>query len=106
LVKLGEMAAVLAHEVKNPLAGIRGAVQVIGGRFPSDSRDATIMKEIVTRIDGLNDLMKDLLLYARPPQPRPTPVDVADVVTATADLLKADPGWLVPSRKRGTYDAR
>jgi two-component system, LuxR family, sensor kinase FixL len=91
LVKLGEMAAVLAHEVKNPLAGIRGAVQVIGGRFPSDSREATIMKEIVTRIDGLNGLMKDLLLYARPPQPRPMPVDVADVVMATADLLKADP---------------
>jgi two-component system sensor kinase FixL len=39
LAQLGEMAAVIAHEVKNPLAGIRGAVQVIGGRLPDASKD-------------------------------------------------------------------
>jgi two-component system sensor histidine kinase AtoS len=69
------MAALIAHEVKNPLAGIRGAVQVIGSRVPPESRDAAIVKEIVARVDGLNGLMKDLLLFARPPQPRPAPVD-------------------------------
>src|SRR5262249_25144331 len=53
LARLGEMAAVIAHEVKNPLAGIRGAIQVIGGRLPSGSKDAEIATEIVTRIDAL-----------------------------------------------------
>jgi PAS domain S-box-containing protein len=91
LARLGEMAAVIAHEVKNPLAGVRGAIQVIGTRLPPGSKDAPMIKEIVARIDGLNDLMKDLLLFARPPQPRPAPVDVATLVTATADLLGGDP---------------
>ena len=93
MARIGEMAAVIAHEVKNPLAGIRGAIQVIGRRQPADGKDFEITKEIVSRIDALNDLIKDLLLFARPPQPKPTRVDVLSLLTATADLLKADPLW-------------
>lgn len=91
LAKLGEMAAVIAHEVKNPLAGVRGAIQVIGSRLPKESKDAVIVKEIVARIDALNELMKDLLLFARPPQPKARPVEVAALVATTADLLSGDP---------------
>ena len=91
LVRLGEMAAVIAHEIKNPLAGIRGAVQVIGGRLPTESRDASIVGEIVSRIDTLNGLIQDLLLFARPPQPKPSLVDVPPLVTTTVDLLADDP---------------
>ena len=91
LARLGEMAAVIAHEVKNPLAGVRGAIQVIGTRLPKESKDAAIVKEIVTRIDALNGLMQDLLLFARPPQPKPAPVDLAALVAMTADLLSGDP---------------
>ncbi len=91
LAKLGEMAAVIAHEVKNPLAGVRGAIQVIGSRLPKESKDAVIVKEIVARIDALNELMKDLLLFARPPQPKARPVEVATLVATTADLLSDDP---------------
>jgi PAS domain S-box-containing protein len=91
LARLGEMAAVIAHEVKNPLAGVRGAIQVIGTRLPKESKDAAIIKEIVTRIDALNGLMQDLLLFARPPQPKPAPVDLAALVVMTADLLSGDP---------------
>ena len=91
LARLGEMAAVIAHEVKNPLAGVRGAIQVIGGRLPAGSQDAAMIKEIVARIDVLNDLMKDLLLFSRPPLPRPQPVELVSLVTATAGLLAQDP---------------
>jgi PAS domain S-box-containing protein len=90
LARLGEMAAVIAHEVKNPLAGIRGAVQVIGGRLPSDSTDAKMMKEIVARIDSLDTLMKDLLQFARPPKPRRVAVDLTALLQGTVELLQRD----------------
>jgi len=86
------MAAVVAHEVKNPLTGIRGAVQIIGGRLPAGSRDAEVVKEIVARIDALNDLMKDLLLFARPPQPRLAPTDPLPLLETVASLVRQDPG--------------
>jgi two-component system, LuxR family, sensor kinase FixL len=93
LARLGEMAAVIAHEVKNPLAGVRGAIQVIGSRLPKESRDALVVNEIISRIDALNDLMKDLLLFARPPQARLSPVDLAGLIRTTADLLSGDPAF-------------
>jgi two-component system sensor kinase FixL len=91
LARLGEMAAVIAHEVKNPLAGIRGAIEVIRDRLPDDAREKATVKEIVARIDALNELMKDLLLFARPPKPRPVTVDVLPLLSSTADLLRLDP---------------
>jgi two-component system sensor kinase FixL len=91
MAHLGEMAAIIAHEVRNPLAGIRGAIQVIGSRLPAENRDAAVAHEIVKRIDALNDLMKDLLLFARPPQPKTGAVDVVEVVSLTARLLADDP---------------
>ena len=91
LTRLGEMAAVVAHEVKNPLTGVRGAIQVIGSRLPADSKDAAIVKEIISRIDALNSLMKDLLLFARPPQPRATALDPLSVTRTVADLVRQDP---------------
>ncbi|MBI4888040.1 MAG: PAS domain S-box protein [Acidobacteria bacterium] len=91
LARLGEMAAVIAHEIRNPLAGIRGAVQVIGGRLGPDGRDAAVVGEVVSRIDALNGLIQDLLLFARPPQPRPAPVEVLPLIAMTADLLSRDP---------------
>jgi two-component system sensor kinase FixL len=92
LTRLGEMAAVVAHEVKNPLTGIRGAVQIIGSRLPPGSRDAEVIKEIVSRIDALNALMKDLLLFARPPQPRMASVEPVPIVETVVGLVGQDPG--------------
>jgi len=50
-----------------------------------------VTDEIVKRIDGLNALIKDLLLFARPPQPKPVAVNIAELVSLTADLLSDDP---------------
>lgn len=85
------MAAVIAHEVKNPLTAVRGAIQVIGARLPADSKEAPVVKEIVARLDAPNGLIKDLLVFARPPQPRLAPVEIAPLLELTADLLGKDP---------------
>jgi two-component system, LuxR family, sensor kinase FixL len=90
LVRLGEMAAVIAHEVKNPLAAVRGAIQVIGKRLPAGGREASVVIDIIARIDTLNALVKDLLLFARPPQPKPMAIDVVTLLSTTATLLAED----------------
>jgi PAS domain S-box-containing protein len=92
LARLGEMAAVVAHEVKNPLAGIRGVLQVIGSRMPADSRDRAIVSDVQERLDVLNDLLQDLLLFARPKEPKTAPVAVRPLLEDTVHQLKRDPG--------------
>ena len=70
------MAAVVAHEVRNPLAGISGALQIIGRRLGDGSREQAVAAEIVGRIDALNNIVQDLLQFARPRQPMLVPVDL------------------------------
>ena len=91
LARLGQMAAVVAHEVKNPIAGIRGALQVIGSRMPPESRDRSIIGDIIGRLDALNGVVQDLLVFARPRELRAGPVDLRALVTSTADLMARDP---------------
>lgn len=91
LAKLGQMAAIVAHEVKNPLAGIGGAIQVIGGHLPAGSPDRPIVKEILERLDALNRTVQDLLLYAKPRLPRPTPVRLKALMADITSLLSQDP---------------
>ncbi len=69
LTQLGQLAAVVAHEVRNPLAGLRASLQVIDGRMP-EPRDRRAIAAMIQRIDGLNDKLEDLLLFARPKPPR------------------------------------
>lgn len=90
LVRLGEMAAVVAHEVRNPLAGVRGAIQVIGSRLRLEPGDAAVFGEVIARLDALDELMTDLLMFARPPQANFVPVDVVSLAKETSDLVARD----------------
>jgi signal transduction histidine kinase len=85
------MAAVVAHEVRNPLAGIRGGVQVIAGLVPEHSEVNELVRDIVTRIDSLNAVVADLLLYARPRELKREPVDVVMLLTDVAASMRQDP---------------
>jgi two-component system, LuxR family, sensor kinase FixL len=91
LARLGEMAAVVAHEVKNPLAAIRAAVQTLGKRVAPGTPEQDVVPQIVSRIDALSELMHELLMFARPPRPRPVQTDLRVLILGTAEFLKSDP---------------
>ena len=98
LAQLGQLAAMVAHEVRNPLAGLRATLQVIDRRV-SEPRDRSAIAAMIQRIDGLNDKLEDLLLYARPKAPRRQTVDVKtllrDVVTS-AQISTGRPEGSIP----------
>jgi PAS domain S-box-containing protein len=91
LAKLGEMAAVVAHEVKNPIAGIRGALQVITSRMPEEQRDRSILLDIIARLDALNRIVQDMLMFSRPRALRKEPIALGILVADTASMIERDP---------------
>jgi len=91
LARLGQMAAVVAHEVKNPLAGIKGAMQVLLSRRTGADAEYPVMRDIVARIDTLNELIQDLTMFARPRPPRLTEVNVRHLLDEAATMLGRDP---------------
>jgi signal transduction histidine kinase len=88
LASVGEMASGLAHEIKNPLAGLLGAVQILGKAFKEGSEEGDVvdlMEAQVSRIDGT---MKELLRFARPAAPKLRAVDVNPLLARVLFLLK------------------
>ncbi len=81
LATLGELAAGLAHEVRNPLAGISGAVDIIGRELPSTSPNRAIVGELQQEVRRIQSLLTELLDYARP---KPFDIHPADL-NATID---------------------
>jgi PAS domain S-box-containing protein len=91
LARVGQLAAVVAHEVKNPLAGIRGVMQVMLGRDAAGDQDRPILQEVIARIDALSDLINDLLLFANPRAPRPQPTELRPLLLDAARSMRRDP---------------
>lgn len=91
LVKLGEMASVVAHEVRNPLAGIMGALQVLSSRSDPASTERSIMDDIVQRVRDLNETLDELLAFARPQTADTTATDLPDLLADAARRFAADP---------------
>ncbi len=69
LATLGEMATGLAHEIRNPLAGIAGVIEIIGRDLPSTSPARSVVKDVRQEIARINHIVTDLLQTARPHPP-------------------------------------
>lgn len=91
LARVGQMAAVLAHEIRNPLAGIKGAIEVIMSRRRADDPERPIMRDIVNRIESLGELLNDLMVFARPRPPSFAPVPVSTLIHDAITLVRRDP---------------
>jgi signal transduction histidine kinase len=70
LATLGELATGLAHEIRNPLAGIAGVIEIIGRDLPSTSPARAVVKDIRLEIAQINRILTDLLETARPHPPQ------------------------------------
>lgn len=69
LATLGELATGLAHEIRNPLAGIAGVIEIIGRDLPSTSPARAVVKDVRQEIAQINHIITDLLQTARPHPP-------------------------------------
>jgi PAS domain S-box-containing protein len=91
LARVGQMAAVVAHEVRNPLAGVKGAVQILMSRRPAGDGELPVMRDIVARIDALSELINDLMVFARPRPPRLTIVELQSIIADAITMVRRDP---------------
>ena len=87
LAAIGELAASLAHEIKNPLAGISGAMAIIKERFAPEDPHREIIDEILHQIKRLDSTVRDLLVYARPTPPDKMPTNLEELIDAVLTVL-------------------
>ena len=91
LAAVGEMAAGIAHEIRNPLASMSGAMQVLRGELPLSAEQAQLMDIVLRESDRLNSTISSFLAYARPGRVDVTRIDARRPVQDAAALLKTSP---------------
>ena len=91
LAAIGRMAASIAHEIRNPLAAMRGSIQMLRSEMNSDPAQMELMEIILRESDRLNRIITDFLNYARPRSIVQSRIDVADLLHQTFALLRHSP---------------
>ena len=90
MAAIGEMAAGLAHEIKNPLAALTGSIQLLKEDMRYDSDHARLMQIILREADRLSSLASNFLFYARPPAGKVEPIDLSRALLEIAELFEID----------------
>jgi len=91
LAAIGRMAASIAHEIRNPLAAMRGSIQMLRSEMEGESAETELMEIILRESDRLNRIITDFLTYARPRSIVNATVDIGDLVKQTFTLLRHSP---------------
>ncbi|MFO0728382.1 MAG: ATP-binding protein [Myxococcota bacterium] len=92
LAAIGEMAAGLAHEIRNPLGAIKGAAEYLAPATRASKDEAELLQVIVDETNRLNSVVSQFLDYARPFRAQFAPSDLNDVMRKTAKLVEAKEG--------------
>lgn len=91
LAAVGQLAAGIAHEIRNPLAGISGSVQLLQSEASMNQDQKKLMSIAIKEIDRLNHLITEFLDYARPVSADRKVIDFSNLLEETLDSLKNDP---------------
>ncbi len=84
LAQLGQLATVVAHEVRNPLAGVKGSLQILRSRPAAGLQDRQVIDAMIARLDVLNAKVEDIMRFAKPRAPR---IENVDVLPVLADAI-------------------
>jgi two-component system sensor histidine kinase PilS (NtrC family) len=93
LAFIGEMAAGLAHEMRNPLASISGSIQVLHKSLPLNETDERLMQIILRGKDQLESFMRDFLLLSRPTPGMPEMIKITDIIEDILESIRYLPDW-------------
>jgi len=91
LAAVGRVGAGLAHEIRNPLGAMRGAIQVLESSTPKESVHAELMQIIMRESDRLNSIISNFLTYARPKAGNFVETDICEAIRETAKLIRHSP---------------
>ena len=88
---VGQMAAGLAHEIKNPLAGIAGAIQVLGDTLPPEDERRPVVRQVLDQVKRIEGTLRDLLTYARPKTAKLEPTDLHEIIDRALGVISLFP---------------
>jgi len=91
LAAVGEMAAGIAHEIRNPLASMSGSMHLLRHELPLTEEQSQLMDIVLRESDRLNETIKSFLAYAKPQRQAASRMDVRQVISDTATLLQNSP---------------
>ncbi|RLF61563.1 MAG: hypothetical protein DRN37_00795 [Thermoplasmata archaeon] len=93
LALIGELAAGIAHEIRNPMASISGSIQMIKGRLDGDDINSRLMEIVLREIKRLNERLNDFLLFARPNKAKLKPFNLTDLILESLELFQNSQHW-------------
>lgn len=104
MAAVGGLAAGIAHEIRNPLAGISGSIELLT-QTVNDEDDRKLMKIILREIDRLNNLITEFLDYSRPEVPPTDRVDLGPLLNEVLDAIKTDTKLRVDIQQVREFDS-
>jgi signal transduction histidine kinase len=88
LATIGRLSANIAHEIRNPLASLSGAIEALARELPADSGRDRLVEIVLRESDRLNHIIRDFLEYARPAPMTPHPVNLAELLEEVLVLVE------------------
>jgi two-component system sensor histidine kinase PilS (NtrC family) len=88
LAVIGELAAKIAHEIRNPMASISGSIQMLKGGLEKDDINSRLMEIVSREVERLNNLVNDFLVFARPKKGNLKKFDLNQLILESLELFK------------------